>query len=412
MSEHSEISPSGLHRVLNCPGSVRQCRGLESKSSMYSMDGSIVHDLNKLCLLRGQDAEDYLGYWGWYNKNNATGVQELKPTDKGLLRVIQITEKEVQSSQIYLDVIRASRAKHPSAEYKVEEKMDMGWISPGMKGTGDHIIREFFGILIVDDYKNGFNEVEIEMNPQFLTYALGALGPNNDQAIEDVMIRVIQPNGMHHKGLVRSQVLSVKRVYKWKDEVLLPGIARAQDPNAPLIPGSWCFFCEASRQHKCPKQTELAVDTMFGTPIDLTKDFLPEPPDPKTLSRVRMDKVLKVADMMESWLKAAKEEAYRRLEVGDPDAPVNFKLVDGPLSDRKWADEQKVVEAFKPLGVEVYQSPKIKSPAQLEKDLVKKYKPKEREEKIKPLLAERKRGKPVMVPITDERPSIVDKMFG
>jgi len=93
MSEHSEISPSGLHRVLNCPGSVRQCRGLESKSSTYSMDGSIVHELNKVCLLRGHDAEEYLGYWGWYNKNNATGIQEAKPAEKSVPRFIQITEK-------------------------------------------------------------------------------------------------------------------------------------------------------------------------------------------------------------------------------------------------------------------------------------------------------------------------------
>lgn len=413
MSEHSKISPSGLYKILNCPGCLRQCEGLVSKSSTYSMDGSIVHDLNKICLIRNAEPDEYLGYWGWYNKKDATGVQAEKPTESSLLRVIPITEKEVESSRVYLEAIRASRAAHPSAEFKVEEKMDMSWIYPGMKGTGDHLLIEFMGVLIVDDYKNGFHKVEVDWNPQFLAYALGALGPNNDNAVEEVVLRVIQPNGMHHRGPVRSQKLSVKEVYKWKDEVLLPGIERTKDPEAPLIPGDWCTFCEASRQFKCPKQLALSVDTMFGTKIDLAEEMLPDPPDPKTLNRVRMDKVLKVAGMMKAWITAAEEEAYRRLEINDPDAPVNFKLVDGALSDRKWADEKEVVKTFK--GVEVFQEPKIKSPAQLEKELVKiKMKPDERKKMIDPLLAERKRGKPVMVPATDPRPavkSIVDKMF-
>jgi hypothetical protein len=376
------------------------------------MAGSIVHDLNRICLVRNHDAADYLGYWGWYNSNNATGIQEEKPKGLNLLHTMKITEKEVESSQLYLDVIRASREAHPHSDNFVEEKLDASWCVPGIFGTGDHVIREFGGVLMVDDYKNGFGLVEIEYNPQFLIYALGAIGQKNEYMCDEVLMRVIQPNGMHHKGPVREFLMSVKDLYKWADEVLVPGAAKTEDPNAPLVPGSWCGFCEAGRQFKCERQMSLCVDTMFGKDVDIAAEILPEPISAASMNRVQMDKVLKVKDVMRTWIDSVETEAYRRLETGDPDAPVNFKLVAGKMSDRKWADEAEVVKYF---GEEAYKPLEVYSPAQMEKVLTKlKLSPKEREEKIKPLLAERKPGKPVMVPISDGRPELpktIDKMF-
>jgi len=413
MSDHAKKSPSAAYRWLNCPGSIRKCEGLKSTTTTHSMAGSIVHDLNRICLIRNNNATDYLGYWGWYNSNHATGVQQAEPSDFNMLHIMRITEKEVESSQLYLDVIRETRADHPHGIAQVEEKLDISWCVPDMFGTGDHVLKEFCGLLIVDDYKNGFGLVEIEHNPQFMSYALGALGPENEYMCDEVLMRVIQPNGMHHKGPVREWRVPVAYLYNWAKDVLIPGAARTEDLNAPLIPGSWCGFCEAGRQFKCEKQTALSVDTMFGRRTDITADILPEPPKPETLNRVQMDKILKVAGIMENWIASVQAEAYRRLETGDPDAPVNFKLVAGKMSDRQWAYNAEAVKVF---GEDAFQPSKVRSPAQLEKVLaLSGISPKERDEKIKPLLAERKPGKPVMVPIGDGRPALpktIDKMFG
>lgn len=52
--KHYRISPSSLHRVFNCPGSLRLSEQYESRSSSYADEGTLAHDLAAQ-LLRGRE---------------------------------------------------------------------------------------------------------------------------------------------------------------------------------------------------------------------------------------------------------------------------------------------------------------------------------------------------------------------
>jgi hypothetical protein len=61
MGEHSVFGPSGAHRWLNCPGSIKAEEGIPDTGSAYAIEGTNAHQLAELCLITGKNAEDFIG---------------------------------------------------------------------------------------------------------------------------------------------------------------------------------------------------------------------------------------------------------------------------------------------------------------------------------------------------------------
>jgi hypothetical protein len=220
----------------------------KNTSSIYAKTGTAAHKVNELCLLNDLPAAHYLG----------TSIEVEGTT-------IEVDEKMVEGCQLFLDTIEADRPEGPCEEY-TEQWMDCSWIykpdydflgpvpegfTTEMGGTADYRISIFCGLLRVYDYKNGEGDiVEIVHNTQFLGYILGSLGPDNLDQIEKIEAILVQPHGFHPDGPVRRWQTTPEEVYAWMDETLIPGVKATEDPDAPLLPGPWCRFCNGGAD--CP----------------------------------------------------------------------------------------------------------------------------------------------------------------
>lgn len=433
------LQPSQFKRTMNCPGWGNFCEANNLKpspSSKYAMEGSIAHNLGEICLLRGHDAEKYLGWTGWCNAKGGTGIQE-KPLVIGELTgkpnlELKIDDDMTDAVQVYVEGIRHKREKSTGATFMVEERLDLSWLIPGMYGTGDHTILEPLGLLSVDDYKHGAGVLvsagnNVGENVQCSIYGLGAVGEGNPNMVEEAEVTIWQPRSRHTSDVSSSARFDVNELIEWGHDVLVPAAKRATESDAPLVAGEWCQWCDAEKalgsdgKYLCPARREQqleAADLMFEDekPLEVVNQDQLTPVPPVELNGEQLDRALVLADMMETWIKSVREESFDRHDKGKDDAPENFKLVQGKMGNRKWADEDVTAKEIKTHldDDDMYAPAKINSPAQMEKALKKSGKKPKDAKSIVDQLTTRPPGKKILVPATDSRPKVagsLDDMF-
>jgi hypothetical protein len=220
----------------------------------------------------------------------------------------------------------------------------------------------------VVDYKNGSGiTVSAVENPQLMFYAAGALQhipagfPGYYQVplarwAQRVKMTIVQP---HAQGVspIRSWEIDVVDLLMWVDEVLVPGVEACAQPDAPLVPGTWCRFCPVS--HACPKLMADALE-MAKAEFD---DYQP-PGDADELARA-----LDAAERAELWIARIREFAIDQLEhqVRIP----GWGLVP-TRPTRKWlAPDTDIATQLQALGAshdEIWET-RVRSPAQIERHL-------------------------------------------
>ena len=432
MTEHAErkLQPSSFKRTMMCPGWGNFCETNNippNPTNIYAAEGSVAHELAATCLTKGQSPYKYVGETGWYN-NGRCGIKSSDISalvDKAQHFIFTIDDAMAEAVDVYVQECLRKRKECIGAKILVEKRGDLFWLAPGMFGTADHLIIEPLGRIFVDDYKHGQGVavdvgVNVGDNPQLAIYALGALGKGNPHMVEDVVVTIVQPRAMHIDGSIRSISFDADLLLEWGQDVLKPAVERSKDPDAPLVAGPHCQFCDAEKavdkngRLLCPAKRAATVEsakTMFGKEVTLSNVADLTPPDPTGLPGEKLDKILQFQSVFTSWLKAVESEAFARLENGSADAPTQFKLVAGNMSNRAWADENAVYGAVKTIlpRKDVYVE-KVKSPAQLETALRKAgHKGKAATELTEPLLKERVAGKAVMVPIDSPKPALPPK---
>lgn len=233
---HSLTGASGMERWENCPGSIRLSRDLpKPPPSAAAALGTYVHGLCEKVLklpLKDRAAE---------------------------LELIEATEtKEIfEAVKIYVNLIMSERP-FTSIQW-VEKHFDLSdTVYRGCYGTSDAV--HYYPkqkLLRVYDYKNGKKTVLPENNRQLLYYALGAylsiLEMGQGLEVKNIELVVCQPNAPR-KGEV---------IHRWKFPALdiwdfalqlMAAVKRTEDPNAPLVPGDYCYFCPAVLS--CPAKLE------------------------------------------------------------------------------------------------------------------------------------------------------------
>jgi hypothetical protein len=125
MSDHAKLSPSGAHRWIECPGSVRMTAGLPRKSSPYAAEGTAAHQLAEMCLRNGKNAAEYLG----------TIIKTKEDGDWN------VTPDMAEAVQYHLDEVRRIH-NWLGGDLHIEVRLDLTEIVPGMFGTGDAVIVE------------------------------------------------------------------------------------------------------------------------------------------------------------------------------------------------------------------------------------------------------------------------------
>lgn len=337
MSSHAKLSPSGAHRWMNCPGSLRMSEGIVTPPSVYADEGSAAHHLAFQCLTLQTDAAKYLGRVLRQVKGGWSILQAGAEARSG---DFVVDEDMAAAVQVYLDTIYTDRVGGSAVYF--EKQVCLSYID--VWGTADCLRIVPGNKLQVYDLKYGSGvAVDVIDNPQLAIYAAAALDGHDVQTVEMI---IVQPRARHKDGPVRRWTLSAQELLAWKNEVLVPAVKATEDPEAPLCAGDWCKFCPALPI--CPQIRELAI-------VTATADFQTvELPAPERLQTVDLVRVLQSAELLKKWLGAVEAFAQDRMEKGDHFP--GFKLV-RKRSNRKWRDGAEEALAGQPVFETVLLSP-------------------------------------------------------
>lgn len=378
----------------------------EKPSSDAAMEGTAAHELAAHCLQRGTDPTTFIG-----RKINVRGTCTAEiflakgaPDGDGIYLV---TEEMAGHVLEYVKLVRTT-VEGPKGEMAVEARVYAKRIhETDVHGTADAIVyRPDEKVLHVFDLKYGRGvPVEAEGNNQGGIYLSGAWMRYHNRPIEKFVFHIFQPRCPHRDGPHRTMVLTAEEMEKGEiqlavnasrvDEAEQVRDAMPADEWARqyLVPGDHCRFCNAAAT--CPARAQMALDTAKTEFGDTTALEAPDDMDPDKLGQV-----LRKARQIQHWIKAVEEHAAAEARAGR--MPTGFKFVAGKTT-RAWEDEQKLTRAL-PLFCSVslkdlYEAPKLLSPAKLEKLL-----PAAERGSLAPFIQKRQGGV-LLVPDDDPRPA-------
>ena len=353
MSEHVRLGGSKIHRVLACPASARleELAGPD-QAGPHAIEGTVAHHIGETCLrTRGGDKalQTFLGV-----------------TIDG----VTVTQEMLDAVKVYVDWGENIMATSPSAKVLLEHKVTMDALNPPepMRGSADFIaVIKDLRLMIVGDYKHGKGHVvEVEGNKQTMYYALAALltlPPEDVAGVDTVHMTIVQPRAYHPLGPIRTQAVGVVELLNFAEDVLQAAKA-AQDPNAAAVPGEHCLFCRAAPSCPAKGNQALAIaQTEFTAERLPSVDTLPV----ETVAAMLAEIEPKLA-IVESWVKDARKALQTKLQAGE--SVPGFKLV-AKRATRVWSDIEKV-KAWAQLDAglaesDIYTTPELLSPAQVEK---------------------------------------------
>lgn len=311
MTTHSRIGPSAAKRWLTCTGSIDLIQFLKSqekiperKSNPASELGTAVHYVCEQVLLGKRRVGDF---------------RNIPIKEDGMTQPILLSAKNLEDARKYVNfcngVFAISKGK-----MVVEETYDLSkrYDAP-IGGTTDCTIVGDDGTLYVIDYKNGRIAVYAKDNPQTLIYALGAYYKYRNKMkkkLKKVSITIFQPNAADSQPDERTWTLSVRKLLRWEQNVLVPALEKIQSKKGVLVPSEeacfWCEakpFCEAQKQNRPKLVKDLIVSSAIIPMLD-TGSL----PSPEELNEKELISVLQNADHVIEFYTACKKLGKKKLE--------------------------------------------------------------------------------------------------
>lgn len=372
MAKHALLSASGAHRWLACTPSARLEMQFPPSTSAYAEEGTVAHEVAELT------ARYFLG-----EIDEMTYENKLADFESSEYYNEEMRECATAYAEFVLQRFNEAKEVCEDPTVILETRLDFSKWVPGGFGTGDCVIIAE-PVLDVIDFKYGKgNRVESENNPQMQLYGLGAITEYGDlYNIETIRMTIFQPR---LSGLMNSSEKSVKELLTWAQKVVKPRARLADKGEGEFAPSEeTCKFCRAKAQ--CKARTEMNLK------------LFDESPDPLLISLEEAGEILSKAGDIEAWLKDLRDLVTKALTSGEPVA--GWKMVEG-RSNRKFADEDKVVEAMKAAGYDeaLLFERKLITLTKMEKDFGKKAVG----EVLKDLIVKPK-GAPTLAPESDKRP--------
>lgn len=235
MADHSIYSPSRLHRIMACPGSVRliEANNIASKTSTYAQHGTMLHEYTEKYLkgliadfnvLKAQLLTEPL-----YEKNDEYLVQD--------------------AVEYFADVVRTKSTHNILCNYESQVSLT-SWGVPEVWGTLDASIIDLTAMHVdIFDWKFGSGvQVFAKENPQQMAYAAGAIGWPPKHPIYSITIHIVQPTFEHFD----SWEINLDELYNWVHNDLATSICHSRLDPPIFNPGEeQCRFCEAAKAAKC-----------------------------------------------------------------------------------------------------------------------------------------------------------------
>lgn len=372
MAKHALLSASGAHRWLKCTPSAQLELQFPQSTSEYAEEGTAAHELCELT------ARYWLG-----EISEAEYKNQRDELAKGKYYNAEMQECANDYAKFVAEKTAAARETCEDAFTALEVRVDFSkYVKDGF-GTGDCIIVSD-NVLEIIDFKYGKGvRVEAAGNPQMKLYALGAyLEYNTLFDIDSVHMTIFQPR---LSGVQSSDEITVKELLEWAEKYVKPRAKLAYKGEGEFAPSEEvCKFCRAKAQCKARADKNLKL--------------FDEAPDVLLLTPEDAGKILEQAGDIQSWLADLESLVSSTLLAGQP--VEGWKMVEG-RSNRRFADELKVVDAMKAAGYDeslLYER-KLITLTQMEKDFGKKA--------VAETLGElivKPQGKPTLAPAKDKRP--------
>ena len=366
---HSPFGPSAMERILNCPASVREQHGWPDRPTSYAQHGTAAHMFCELVMSDpGRiNPRDYEGGVVDLKAGVITKESTANPAPDDLY-VFEIEDQMIDAAGIYRDTIL--NYVEPGDELELELRLDLSHVKDGAFGTSDAVIyKPRTKHLIVGDFKFGRGHaVEVDDNPQLLTYVVGALHRLHNREVARITLVVVQPRAFHPKGPVRAYEVDTldADMFEWR---LQQGALAADDPNATYKAGDWCFFC---KNMNCATLEQAVIEALSVDYADWKTKGEAALPNVTKMTADQLGKAIRNAGIINGFYRRL--EKFAHAEAVEGNVPTGCKLVD-KLARRSWTNASDAEDYLREKGVDdsdIFADPKMKSPAQIETALGKK----------------------------------------
>lgn len=350
---HAKLSPSSSSRWLTCKASTVLNNDSVNSTSSASARGTLMHYMGEQCLLHGCNAFQFNGQVGAVS--NHGDVVITVPSDPNVIHAdfaFDIDDDMLNDVQGYVDYVRNQAG---GCNGYVEQAVPIAHLTSEnlAKGTIDFIAVNYnLGVLKVIDLKTGYNFVDVNRNTQLMMYALGALELFKPFMPTTVELHVYQTTQYPPASVCYLDVGELlefgNAIRESCERIKVLTLDNLQTSDyAPSAEN--CRYCRASTS--CPALNGF-VDESLSLDLNNAK---------------QLGDAYQRLDAVKAWCKAVEEKTFATLMEGKP--VTGLKLVEGKQGNRKWADEDLVIEALKKLKLsddEIFES-SLLSPAKLEK---------------------------------------------
>jgi hypothetical protein len=239
---HSIYSFSSSHRWIEgaCPASVKKSRGYPNISNPAAELGTAVHALGEFCIRLGINPNDCIDLTFENHKVN---------------------HKMADDASMYFNVINDLSLRY-GVKPILEGKVAITSVAGGkVYGTSDcNFIVLPQRIVHIIDYKNGYMPVEIVGHSQTSGYGVATLDTYDLwDKVDTVVNTVIQPNGNHIEGPVRTTIQTIGQMREWRDK--FGRSVELAESNTKPVAGEHCTYCPA--QANCRARMEYTLQSAY-----------------------------------------------------------------------------------------------------------------------------------------------------